>query len=161
MSRKRPCSICRKWFHPDPRVGARQRCCLAASCQEERRRGTQAAWRADNADYFTARRLRERTTPATESSRPVDPPRPPRPLDRLPWDIAQDEFGAQGAEFLLCFGRVLRRYAQDQRAAQTSEIAKETGRVIGSVAQDQIGGVAGAPAGADHGAGDPPNRAAL
>lgn len=134
MVRKRPCSICRHWFQPDARVGKRQRVCSSPACQAARRKKTQASWREKNPDYFAARRLAERaarakqaqqaepaeqpsTAPAKEPSR-GPPVRMPPPLDRLPWDVAQDEFGVQGADFLELFGRVLVRVAQDQRRAQ-------------------------------------------
>jgi hypothetical protein len=54
---------------------------------------------------------------STEERRPA-PLRMPAPLDRLPWDVAQDEFGVQGADFLGIFGKVLLGSAQDQRRAQ-------------------------------------------
>jgi len=111
--RRRPCCCCRKWFRPDPRVGTRQRACSAAACQRRRRAQTQAAWRAANPDYFAARRIQARAA----SSTPSEPLRVRPPLDRLPWDIAQDEFGVQGADFLGVFGQVLVHYAQDQRPA--------------------------------------------
>ena len=111
--RRRPCCCCRQWFRPDPRVGARQRACSGAACQAQRRVGTQAAWRAANADYFPARRIQARAAAA----RPPEPLRVRPPLDRLPWDIAQDQFGVQGADFLGVFGQVLLRSAQDQRRA--------------------------------------------
>jgi hypothetical protein len=49
---------------------------------------------------------------------PLAPLRVPAPLDRLPWDIAQDQFGVQGADFLGVFGRVLLGVAQDERRGQ-------------------------------------------
>jgi hypothetical protein len=50
---------------------------------------------------------------------PAPPPlRVPPPLDRLPWDIAQDQFGIQGADFLGVFGRVLLGAGQDQRCVE-------------------------------------------
>ena len=49
--RKRPCSYCRCWFTPDPRVGKRQRACTKPSCQEVRRVETQARWRASHPEY--------------------------------------------------------------------------------------------------------------
>lgn len=116
MARKRPCSECRSWFFPDPRVGARQRTCSKASCQAARRKKTQASWRAANPGYFAARRITERASMATEA--PPSAPRMPRPLDRLPWDLAQDEFGVQGADFIAVLGRVLLGAAQDRRRAQ-------------------------------------------
>lgn len=119
MVRKRPCSICRRWFLPDVRVGARQRACSSPECQAERRKKTQASWRAANPDYFAARRMAERAEPAApERKTAPEPVRVPAPLDRLPWDVAQDEFGVQGARFLGLFGRVLVAAGQDQRRAQ-------------------------------------------
>jgi hypothetical protein len=37
-ARKRPYSTCRRWFRPDPRVGARQRTCRNPECQAGSRR---------------------------------------------------------------------------------------------------------------------------
>jgi hypothetical protein len=122
MCRTRPCRVCRRWFQPDPRVGDRQHVCTSAECQAARRKKTQASWRARNPDYFVARRLKERA--AKVSPPPSPPPAPlrvPPPLDRLPWDVAQDQFGAQGADFLGVFGRVLVVAAQDQRRVQVAD----------------------------------------
>lgn len=119
MLRARPCRICRKRFHPDARIGERQHVCSSPECQAARRKQTQASWRARNPDYFVARRLKQRAAKA--SPPPAPPPAPlrvPPPLDRLPWDVAQDQFGAQGADFLGVFGKVLLSVAQDQRRAQ-------------------------------------------
>jgi hypothetical protein len=109
-TRKRPCCVCRHWFRPDPRVGARQRACRQAGCQAARRRQTQASWRKRNPDYFIARRIQERGA----LSQPPEPLRLPAPLSRLPWDIAQDELGVQGADFIGVMGALLLRAAQDQ-----------------------------------------------
>jgi hypothetical protein len=46
--------------------------------------------------------------------RPPEPLRLPAPLSRLPWDIAQDEFGTKGADFLGVMGTLLVGAAQDQ-----------------------------------------------
>src|SRR5262245_17931236 len=104
---------CGQWFWPDPRVGERQRACPSAECQAERRKKTQAAWRAANSDYFAGRRIGERAAQAEQSAKPPEPLRMPPPLDRLPWDVAQDQFGAQGADFMGLFGKVLVGEAQD------------------------------------------------
>lgn len=64
--------------------------------------------------------MAERAAPTPPDGQPA-PQRMPRPLDRLPWDVAQDEFGEQGAEFLGVFGRVLLRVAQDQRREQVAD----------------------------------------
>jgi hypothetical protein len=77
----------------------------------------QAKWRAANLDYFIARRIQVRGA----AERAPEPLRVPRPLDRLPWDLAQDEFGVQGADFLGVFGRLLTQHAQDQSRAQATD----------------------------------------
>lgn len=114
MIRPRPCRFCRKWFRPHPRVGERQRACSAAECRKKSRASTQAKWRSGNSSYFVARRIVARGA----SERAPEPLRVRRPLDRLPWDLAQDEFGVQGADLLGVFGRLLTGYAQDEIRAQ-------------------------------------------
>ena len=109
-TRKKPCCICRHWFRPDPRVGARQRACRHPECQVARRQRTQAAWRRRNPDYFIARRMQERGA----LPQPPEPLRLPAPLGQLPWDIAQDEFGVKGADFIGVMGGLLLQAAQDQ-----------------------------------------------
>jgi len=59
-----------------------------------RRRKTQANWRRRNPDYAIAWRLDRRKAQAQSP----EPLRLPPPLPRLPWDLAKDEFGAQGAD---------------------------------------------------------------
>lgn len=121
---KRPCSICKRWFYPDPRVGDRQYACSEQACQVARRKKTQAKWRAANPEDATARRLNARHAKRAESAPtlanpPAEKPPPasrmPAPLDRLPWDDARDQFGAQRADFLMEFGRVLVRASRDQK----------------------------------------------
>jgi hypothetical protein len=116
-ARKRPCTICRHWFRPDPRIGARQRACRKQECQAARRRKTQAGWRGRNPDYFIARRIQARSTVEPEP----EPLRFPAPLSKLPWDIAQDQFGVKGADFIGVMGRLLRQAAQDQLRAYVVE----------------------------------------
>src|ERR1700691_5907265 len=133
MPRKRPCRMCRRWFQPDPRVGDRQHVCSSEACQASRRKQTQASWRSHNPDYFVARRLKERAMKMPPPPAPPPPPPPspltpppaplrvPPPLDRLPWDVAQDQFGVQGADFLGIFGKVLLGAVQDQRRVQVAD----------------------------------------
>jgi hypothetical protein len=136
--KSRPCAICRVWFVPDARVGDRQYACSKPQCQKTRRCRTQAGWRGAHPDYFVALRLQQRAAasaaasavPATTTTAappppgarppPLDPLVMPPPLDRLPWDLAQDQFGAQGADFLSVFGRVLLGAAQSQWREQVA-----------------------------------------
>ena len=108
-ARKRPCRICRRWFRPDVRVGDRQRTCGEPDCQRARRQKTQASWRARNPGYATAHRITQRNQ--DQSAEPV---RTPSPLNQLPWDLAKDQFGGQGADFIGVLGTLLLRTAKDQ-----------------------------------------------
>src|SRR5688572_12561493 len=131
---KRPCSICRRWFRPDPRVGSRQRACRNADCQVVRRVQTQKSWRDRNADYFVARRIQERGN----QKQPPEPLKLPPPLDELPWDIAQDQFGVKGADFIGVLGTVLLRTAQDQFRAYPIDSRGPADTLPPEAAQDQI-----------------------
>ena len=130
MLTKRPCCICRHWFVPDRRVGRRQRACSTTACQVARRAKTQAAWRRRNPDYFIGHRLQRRRL-AAEAAAPasIPPLSLPPPLSQLPWDLAQEEFGVSGTDFLSQLGRVLLGAAQDQKARQVVDATGETGRL--------------------------------
>jgi len=136
MLKKRPCSICRRWFYPDRRVGERQRACSERSCQVARRARTQACWRRRNPDYFTARRLQLRRV-SQEEGAVLEPLQLPPPLSHLPWDMAQDEFGPVGTDFLGHLGQVLLRSGQDQRRSQVPVSIDEIGRLPLRAAQDE------------------------
>ena len=109
-ARKKPCRICRRWFQPDARVGERQRACGKPECQTARRQKTQADWRRRNPDYAIAWRLDQRAA----QTPPPEPLRFPAPLNQLPWDLAKDQFGAQGADFIGVTSALILRTAKDQ-----------------------------------------------
>jgi hypothetical protein len=46
--RRRRCTCCQRLFHPDPRVGPRQRTCGAPACQRERHAASCRRWRRRN-----------------------------------------------------------------------------------------------------------------
>jgi hypothetical protein len=134
---KRPCGVCRRWFHPDPRVGARQRAC-SKTCSAALRKKTQTRWRADNAGYAIAWRIEKRAMTET-----APPPRMPPLLARLPWDLAKDEFGPQGTDFIGAFGRLLVGVAKDEMRPQPMGIRRESGGLPRGHAKDEIGVVTG------------------
>jgi hypothetical protein len=109
-ARKRPCTICRRWFRPDPRVGSRQRACGNPDCQTARRQKTQANWRSRNPGYSIAWRIDQRAA-LPEAPEAL---RLPPPLNQLPWDVAKDQFGPQGADFIGVMGALIVRAAKDQ-----------------------------------------------
>ena len=110
-TKKRPCRNCKRWFYPDPRVGGRQRTCGKAECQAERRRQTQANWRRRNLGYGVGYRIDQRHC---EGDSDAELLQVPAPLNKLPWDIAKDQFGGKGADFIAVMGKYLLRGGKDQ-----------------------------------------------
>ena len=108
--RKRPCTICRRWFQPDVRVATRQRACDKPECQTTRRKKNQARWRGRNPDYAADYRIEQRAA----QKQPPEPLRLPPPLTQLPWDLAKDEFGDKGADFIGVMGALIIRTTKDQ-----------------------------------------------
>lgn len=183
--RKRPCCICHHWFLADNRVGSRQHTCGFPECRQQRRRKMQAAWRARNPDYFTARRLQARITPdalpvpcaqlgrssppapsGPSRSSPPNRSRPPAPLrfraplDQLPWDIAQSAFGPQGADFIGVLAGLLLPEKHSEIAAYRVESTVDAATLRSPCAQSPIRPAAYLPGSggeaASHATGIPP-----
>jgi len=81
--------------------------------------------------------LRPPPSPPT-SSRPPAPLRLRAPLNQLPWDIAQSEFGPQGADFIGIMAGLLLHETQSEIAAYRVEITAVTERLRPPGAQSQI-----------------------
>lgn len=62
-AKKRPCSICRRWFMPHPRLKDRQRTCGDPACRKEWHRKQCAQWNKRNGDYFKANYLQKKLDP--------------------------------------------------------------------------------------------------
>ncbi len=126
MLPKKRCSVCRRMFRPDPRVGDRQYACGEERCQQQRRAKTQSSWRSRNPSYQSAYRLKRRSVEAAAAAaerggkgageRPVDPPatlRLPRDLTSFPWDLAEAELGFAGADLLAMLAMLVVRLVKD------------------------------------------------
>ena len=59
-TKKRPCSICRRWFLPHPRLKDRQRTCGDPECKNEQHRRKCAEWNQRNGDYFKTNYLQKK-----------------------------------------------------------------------------------------------------
>src|ERR1035441_9834520 len=125
-ARKRPCTICRRWFRRDARVGVRQRACSQPECQTARRQKTQASSISRNQGYAIAWRLDRRVT---QAQHPPEPLRLPAPLNQLPWDVAKDHFGVQGADFIGVMGSLIIRVAKDHFKAYLIDPTGLSGRL--------------------------------
>lgn len=102
--RKRPCSICRKWFLPDVRQAGRQKTC-SSKCSRELHRRSCAKWNRKNIAYFKSNYLDKKLE--KDSRSPPDSTQPdvkaytsPTPKSRvnlnLPRDVIRDKIGGHG-----------------------------------------------------------------
>jgi len=71
-------------------------------------------------------------------AQPPAPLRLPPPLDKLPWDIAQSEFGVQGADFLGVMGGLLLHGKQFQLSPYRVDSTGDPATLLDRAAQSQI-----------------------
>ncbi|MCP4756914.1 MAG: hypothetical protein GY866_39125 [Proteobacteria bacterium] len=71
IRKKRPCSICRRWFLPKPQVKNRQVTCGNPQCQQERHRRQCAKWNEKNADCSRSDYLQKKLERAKEKEPPM------------------------------------------------------------------------------------------
>ena len=117
--RKRPCSICHKWFLPDVRQAGRQKTC-SAKCSRELHRKNCAKWNKKNMAYFKSNYLdkkleRDSRSPPKSMQSDVKADAKPAPKSRinlnLPRDIISNKIGRDNliiVEYLTeqIFGRI-------------------------------------------------------
>lgn len=118
-ARKRPCSICRKWFLPDGRQAGRQKTC-SPRCSRELHRRNCAKWNKKNTAYFKSNYLHKKLekdsrSPPDSNRSDVEGYRSPTPKSRinlnLPRDIINNKIGGDNLiiiEYLIeqIFGRI-------------------------------------------------------
>ncbi len=155
--RKKPCCICRQWFRPNPRVGARQRVCGKAGCRALHRQKTQASWRRRNLGYAIAYRIDQRAAQTETSPETL---RVPAPLNQLPWEFAKDEFGSQRADFIGVMGSLMVRTAKDEFRAYLLDSTRLPGTLPPSPRKTRSGLGHSEPAG-DDASGVSPTQAAM
>jgi hypothetical protein len=80
-----------------------------------------SAWRRRNPDYFIGWRIQARCN----SEQAAETKRLPHPLSNLPWDIAREEFGPKGADFIGVMGKVVLQSAKNQLMIQVVESTRD------------------------------------
>jgi len=135
MSKKKPCSICGRWFLPNSRVGKRQRVCSNPECQRERHRRDCARWHKNNRDYDREGRLRGKLI--IEESRgkkavEVDP------LGQVNETVARDLVGLQVYVFIDELVKVLIVWMRDLVSEKLSETKGQSGKQVEVSARDEI-----------------------
>lgn len=141
MARKRPCSLCRKWFTPGRRAGDRQRVCSAESCQAERHRRACERWHEQHPEYDRERRLRERVRREKGRGEPLARD----PLAEVAWGAARDAVGLEVSVIVEETAKVLVLWARDAVHTQTSDITRKLAKVLPGSARDAMGAGTGPP----------------
>ena len=67
IRKKRPCSICRRWFIPKPQAKAHQVTCGDPACQREQHRRQCEKWNKANKEYFKSDYLEKKLRQKRES----------------------------------------------------------------------------------------------
>lgn len=134
MGRKRPCRICRRWFHPHPRAGERQHVCSAGACQRERHRRACKQWREQEAPAERQHRLRQRIRADADCGQG-----PAAGLGaRLAWDAVRDAVGLEVTVVIEEMLRVLEDTVRDAVRQQVSGISRESSQVVPPGRRDDI-----------------------
>jgi hypothetical protein len=141
MARKRPCSLCRKWFVPQRRAGDRQRVCSAERCQAERHRRACERWHERHPDYDREHRLRERVRRESGPGEPLGRD----PLAEVAWEAARDAVGMEVSVIVEETAKVLVSWARDAVHAQGTEIARKMAKVVPPPARDALAAGTGPP----------------
>jgi len=126
--RSKPCTICRVWFTPNPRLGSRQVTCAKPACRKARKRKTQRAWAKANPDYLPARRLQQQLDQAAASDDGPSARPPPAHFGAIPADVVN---ASLGAETLVVMTFLLRLQHRAMNAAMRAELSKLQGKSVG------------------------------
>lgn len=141
-NKKRPCRICRRWFEPDPRAGARQRVCSSPECQRQRNQRACASWRARHPDAVAASRLRKRLIPAV----PEDPAAVVvSPMRYFDGDTVRHAVGVKVLVLLEEVAKVIVCIARHGVPPKMRGKGSESTKVIPSTARHEIDAAPGEP----------------
>ena len=97
--RKRPCSICRKWFLPDVRQTDRQKTC-SSECSRELHRRNCAEWNRKSTAYFKSNYLdkklgKDGRSPPDSTQPDVKADTKPAPRSRINLNLPRDIIGSR------------------------------------------------------------------
>ena len=130
--KKRPCCICRRWFRPDPRVGARQRTCGDKQCQRELHRKYCWQWHQRDPDYDRETRLRAKLKRGKETGPYADP------TQGLNWQVAREEIGLQALVVIDEYAKVTQIMARDEIHLQRLASKGKSRRLTNNMARDEM-----------------------
>ena len=115
MARSKPCAVCSKWFHPNPRLGNRQHTCGDPKCRSEWHKRSCRKWRKGHRDYDRATRLEGRLVKGPPSETDL---RLNDPLTVIDWGVARERAGLETAVLVEETGKVLLHALRDAMPLQ-------------------------------------------
>lgn len=126
--RSKPCTACRTWFTPNPRLGARQLTCGKPACRKALKQRRQKAWTKRNPDYWAGRRLREQLDRAKELDVVAPAQPPPAHLRQIPADIVQAVMSPQAFVIISFLVRLQHRATQAALRAEVLNLKEKSTR---------------------------------
>ena len=123
-TRKRPCSICRRWFTPHPRLKDRQRTCGDPECKKEWHRRKCAEWNKRNGDYFKTNYLQKKV-----DSQATTTPIKSRLKTGLPKKYVQDVIGPKPLVIIEYLAQLMVQRFQEVIRRQLIVNTRETQRL--------------------------------
>lgn len=105
---KRKCSVCGRWFQPDPRAKHCQKTC-GKECRRAREARQQANWRRKRPEYREETRLRRALRIAEAEGAVIEIQPRAGTMAKLPWSTVQTALGAKKAVVLAFALRLLDR----------------------------------------------------
>jgi hypothetical protein len=136
MRKKRPCSICRKWFLPDKQVGNRQKVCSRPECQKERHRRESIVYR--KRERFKDKEMRIVTKLRKDGVAEISEPADGAVLTRLRWSDLRELVPLEQAVIFRLLGEVI-----ELRVPHTANVG------VDMVEEDDDVAVGAVPAAAD------------
>lgn len=136
MRKKRPCSECRRWFLPDPRVGSRQKTCGRPECQAARHSRKRTEWRARNPDYDRARRWQAKLDEAGRSK--VILPARSQPPRGVPWEVVGEVLGPLPGVMAAEMAGLVARQVQEEMRSQVVVLHEEFRRLRHPGAREEM-----------------------
>jgi len=139
-AKKRPCSVCRKWFVPDRRARERQRCCGDPVCRRTQHIRTERRWRERHPEAGALYRARKKLSRIRKGECGSGPPAgpPPAMMRQVPWEFARDEIGVKVCVLLGILTRLLARTRRDEMRAQVKALLDESGRLVAGGGRDEM-----------------------
>ena len=123
-AKKRPCSICRRWFMPHPRLKDRQQTCGDPVCKKEWHRKKCAEWNKRNGDYFKTNYLQKKLDSQATTIRVKS-----RLKTGLPIQHVKEVIGIQHLVIIEYLSQLLVQRFQDLICRQVAVNTEQVGRL--------------------------------